>query len=95
MLTKQDLQEIGKLIEPLKDKILDLEDDLKDHKSDITSSNLRLRIEIKEEFDKNKRRIREFKEEFDEFVDHFDEYLQKTRREVAQIKSHLKLPPLS
>lgn len=92
-------QAVGKLldkkIEPLNEKILDLEDELKDHKSDITSSILTLRVEMREDFTTMKRRIREFKEEFNAFMKHFDSFLQDTRKDVARIKSHLKLPPIS
>ncbi len=88
MLSKQDLEAIDKLlnkrIDPLKEKILDLEDNLKDQKSAITDSIFNLRFEVREEFNKMKRRIREFREVFDEFAKHFD-----------RITNHLKLPLIS
>lgn len=95
MLTKQDLAEIKKIIDPLREKILDLEEKLDDKTSDIETSIFRLRAENSEEFKHIKRRVSEFKEEFDVWVKHFDRYLQETRREVEKIKSHIKIPSLS
>lgn len=70
----------------------DVEDATKDQGSDIRSAIFRLRVEFGEESKKLAGRIRELKETLDDFVDHFDEYLQKTRKKVAEIEAHLKIP---
>lgn len=106
MLSKQDLEAFDKLldkkIEPLKtsvkelgEKIGDLEEKVDDKTSDLYNSIFTLRAENSEDHRGIKRRVKEFKEEFNAFMKHFDGFLQDTRKDVARIKSHLKLPPIS
>ncbi len=59
MLTKQDLQEIGKLLKPLKDEVKDIREDLRDTKSDLKMSIFSLKAEVKEDMRIIKRRLGE------------------------------------
>lgn len=101
MLTKQDLEAIGKIIDPVKtaikelgEKIGDLEEKVDDKTSELYTSIFSLKVENAEDHRGIKRRISEFRKEFNEFVRHFDRSLQETRREIDRIKGYIKIPSL-
>lgn len=99
MLTKQDLEAIGKLIDKridkVEEKVGDLGERLEDKISDLYSSIFSLRAENSEDHRGIKRRLTEVKEVLDTFVKHFDRYLQDARGRISRIEDHIKLPPIS
>jgi len=83
------------LLKSIQEQIKDLSEEVRDNKTDLSFSIISLKMELLEENKKMGRRIREVKETLDSFSKIFDSYLQETRRKVARVEDHLKLPPLT
>lgn len=95
MLTKDDLKAIKDIIpaevNPLKEKLTDIEIKLEETKTDLSMSIFQVRAELKEETTHIKSTLKKIQENHEIIIKHFDREFQSLKQRVDNLEKHLNL----